>query len=519
VIGSHGHEHTPARAPGKRIDQGIGRRENPPPDMIEPLDLDRPGAAGCAERLPMMWLFIICYLLATVLIGYLVSRTIRNEEDYFLGGRRLGWPLVSFSLFATWFGAETCIGSSAAVYERGLSGSRADPFGYATCLLLLGLLLAGRLWRGKYVTLADFYRERYGWLVEKAAVWILAPSSLMWAAAQVRAFAQVLASTTSIPVDIALVIVAAFVIGYTCLGGFLGDVITDFLQGIIIFLGVTGILVFTLRNVDDVGAILASIEPGRLDFIDEGETLLQRLDRWMIPILGSLVAQETVSRVLAARSMSVARKASFIAAGIYLLMGSIPVLIGLLGPHIMPGIEEKEQFLILVAQKYLPPVAFVLFVGALVAAILATIDSILLAISAMVTHNLLARALRDATQRNKVIVARGVVAIAGVIAYVMAVYGGGIYELLETASAFGTAGILVITLVGLYTGVGGGLSAALALVAGLVLTPLGKYVFEWQAPFLSSVLGAVIGFVLGKLLASSVPALAALERRMTAPRS
>lgn len=465
----------------------------------------------------MMWILIICYLLCQVLIGYLVSRTIRSEEDYFLGGRRLGWPLVSFSLFATWFGAETCIGSSAAVYERGLAGSRADPFGYAMCLLLLGLLLAGRLWRGHYLTLADFYRERYGWLVEKAAVWILAPSSLIWAAAQVRAFAQVLSATTAISVDIALVIVAGFVIVYTCLGGFLGDVITDFVQGIIIFLGVTGILVFTLANVDDVGAFLTSIEPGRLDFIDEGETLLARLDRWMIPILGSLVAQETISRVLAARSMSVARKASFIAAGIYLLLGSIPVLLGLLGPHLMPGLDEKEQFLILVAKKYLPFAAYVLFVGALIAAILATIDSILLAISAMVTHNLLARFLAGATQRSKVITARTAVVIAGVIAYVMAVFGGGIYELLETASSFGTAGILVITLAGLYTGFGGGLSAMIALAAGLALTPLGKYVLDWQAPFLSSVLGAAAGFALGKLLCVSVPALAALERRITVP--
>lgn len=88
-----------------------------------------------------MWLFIIVYLLLQVLIGYLVSRSIRSEGDYFLGGRRLGGLLVSFSRFATWFGAETCIGSSAAVYERGLSGSRADPFGYSACLLLLGLLL------------------------------------------------------------------------------------------------------------------------------------------------------------------------------------------------------------------------------------------------------------------------------------------------------------------------------------------------------------------------------------------
>lgn len=70
-----------------------------------------------------------------------------------------------------------------------------------------------------------------------------------------------------------------------------------------------------------------------------------------------------------------------------------------------------------------------------------------------------------------------------------------------------------------YTGFGKGLSATLALVAGLVLTPLGNYVLDWQAPFLPSVLGATIGFVLGRVLSASVPALAVLERRLTETRS
>jgi Na+/proline symporter len=159
------------------------------------------------------------------------------------------------------------------------------------------------------------------------------------------------------------------------------------------------------------------------------------------------------------------------------------------------------------------------FVGALISAILATIDSILLAVSAMVAHNLLARFLSARNQQHKVRAARLVVVAAGLVAYVMAVYGKGIYELLETASSFGTAGVLVITLVGLYTGFGKALSATLALAAGLVLTPLGNYVLDWQAPFLSSVLGAAIGFVLGRVLSASVPALAALERRLTEPRA
>lgn len=93
----------------------------------------------------MTLFFIIIYLAVQIFVGYLVSKRIKTEGDFFLAGRNLPAWMVSMSLFATWFGAETCIGSSAAVYNEGISGSRADPFGYTLCLVFMGLLLAARL--------------------------------------------------------------------------------------------------------------------------------------------------------------------------------------------------------------------------------------------------------------------------------------------------------------------------------------------------------------------------------------
>lgn len=88
----------------------------------------------------MNWLFILGYIGLQLCIGLWISKRIHSESDYFLGGRNVS------------------------------------------------LLLAGKLRRGNYVTLADYYRERYGSFVEKFAVWIMVPSSLIWGAAQIRAF-------------------------------------------------------------------------------------------------------------------------------------------------------------------------------------------------------------------------------------------------------------------------------------------------------------------------------------------
>ena len=78
----------------------------------------------------MSWLLaaLIAYVGLQLGVGLLVSRRIATESDYLIAGRRLGPVLVTSSMFATWFGAESCISASGAVYSFGLEGATADPF-------------------------------------------------------------------------------------------------------------------------------------------------------------------------------------------------------------------------------------------------------------------------------------------------------------------------------------------------------------------------------------------------------
>ncbi|MBA3847343.1 MAG: sodium:solute symporter, partial [Planctomycetes bacterium] len=87
-------------------------------------------------------LAVSAYMLMQLGIGVWVSRRIRTESDYLLGGRTLGYTLATFSIFATWFGAETVVGSAGVAYSSGISLRNAEPFGYGLCLLLMGLLFA-----------------------------------------------------------------------------------------------------------------------------------------------------------------------------------------------------------------------------------------------------------------------------------------------------------------------------------------------------------------------------------------
>ena len=440
---------------------------------------------------------VFVYILAQLLIGMYVSRRIKTESDYLLAGRSLGYGLATFSIFATWFGAETCIGAAGAVYEEGLSGGSADPFGYALCLILMGLFFAIPLWRRGFTTLADLFRARYSIGVERIAVLMMVPTSVMWAAAQIHAFGQVLSASSELSVTVAISIAALVVIVYTVYGGLRADAITDVVQGIALIIGLVVILVVFTNSIGGVQALAHAIQPERLHLFGGGDkSFLEIAEKWAVPTLGSVVAQEMVARILATRSPAIARRASLMGGGLYLLFGLIPVIIGLAAFTVMPNVKDSEQILPLIAQQQLPTLLYILFAGALLSAILSTVDSALLAAAALTSHNLIVPLLPHATEQNKVRIARLGVIVFGVIAYLLALSADSVYQLVYDASAFGGAGIFIIVVFGLFTRVGGARSAYAALISGAVVWFYGSYIADLPYTYISSLAFALAAYLM-----------------------
>jgi Na+/pantothenate symporter len=86
---------------------------------------------------------VALYMLALLTVGVSAGRRIRDKTDFIVAGRRLPVLLCTFTLFATFFGAETCIVAAGAAYENGLLGVIADPFGAGLGLLLAGFSIFG----------------------------------------------------------------------------------------------------------------------------------------------------------------------------------------------------------------------------------------------------------------------------------------------------------------------------------------------------------------------------------------
>ncbi len=445
----------------------------------------------------MNWLLvgILGYLAIQLAIGIVVSRRIRTESDYILAGRSLGVGLAAFSIFATWFGAESIQGAAGAIYTDGLSGGSADPFGYVACILLVGLIYARPLWNRGFTTFGDLFRQRYSVSVERLAIVLMVPTSILWGAAQIRAFGNIVSHASSLPLDVAITAAAIFVVGYSTVGGLLADAWTDVVQGVAV---VVGLLVLG-------GALLMSgalqdawtqVPAERLAVLGAADTpWYVVLEAWAVPVVGSMLAIEIISRVLGCRTADTARRACLVGGGMYLAVGLIPAVLGLCGPLLVPGLEEAEQVIPELARLHLGTVPYILFSGALISAILSTVDSTLLAGSALLTHNVALQLVPDLSDRAKLRLSRAGVLALGVLAYGLALASDSISDLVAISSSFGSAGIFVVGTFGLFTSIGGNASALASLATGMVVWAAGAFLLEWPAPFVSAVVAAAVAYL------------------------
>ncbi len=434
---------------------------------------------------------IILYVLAQLVVAFWVSRKITNEEDYIVAGRSLGPTLAIFTIFATWFGAETCIGAAGASYDGGIKENTADPFGYGLCVLLMGAFFAARIWKLKLTTLGDLFRRRFGAAAEKLSVVLLIPGSILWAAAQIKAFGEVLSHASSWDSQITTTCAAAVVIIYTAFGGLKADAVTDFIQGLVLVIGVVTLFVVVYFFTD--GFDVSEIPEEKLTFKGATSSWGEFFEGWAIPLCGSVFAAELVARIVATRSASVARGAALTAGTIYVSIGVLVVALGLAGTVLIPDLESGEQILMALAKSKLAIPLYIIFAGALISAILSTVDSALLVAGSLLAHNVLIQAFKIDKDSTRLKCNRFAVVVFGFIAYGLAFSSDSVYGLVEEASAFGTAGVFFCVIIGLFFKAGGKWTALLAMSFGA-----GSYIGAIYLNYLIGIsLNSIVGITLG----------------------
>jgi Na+/proline symporter len=412
---------------------------------------------------------ILVYLVLMYALAYVAGRHVRDEEDFLVAGRRLPLSLAWMTLLATWFGAGTMLTAADEVRQTGLRAAALDPLGAGLCLLLAGWFVAGPMWREGLLTVPDLFRRRFGPAAELLSSAILVPSYFGWIAAQLVALAGMLELFFGIDPLWGLPLVAIVGAGYTLMGGMWSVTLTDAAQ-ITLVLG--GLIVLGVTVLLELGGGSVWLGADRLwtDTPADMRTLVPTQNArefwaWLgvlaVGALGNLPGQDLMQRVFAAKSARVARRACHVAGVAYLVFGMIPVGLGLASNLLFPA-DHDAKILPALAHAFLSPAVAVVFIVALVSAVLSTIDSAILSPAGVLAQNVLPRVSRASRLKLN----RWSVVLVAACSLALAYVGEDAYSLLEGAYALTLVGLLVPMLFGLFTQPRGATAALFSMSAG-----------------------------------------------------
>ena len=451
------------------------------------------------------------YVLLQLALSVWAARRTRSETDYLLAGRSLGPFAVGMSIFATWFAVEGIVATSGVVAIEGVGGALFDPLGLGLGLLLFALLVAGPLRRGRHVMLSGFLGSRFGRSTEVIAGLIVCASAIIWSSVQLLALAVLLVSLAEVSLFAALLIATSLVLAYTLLGGLLGDIYTDVLQGIVLVVGLGLVLTAVAGFAGGLDAALAAIPAERLAVRAPIEPLTS-VEVFLAALATSLASAELAGRVLGARSVAAARGGALFGGVLYLAVGAMPVLLGLIGPELGIDLPEGDDYLPAMVEALMPAWLHMIFIGALLSAIFSTVDSALLAASAVITETGYRSFRRNPTAREGLIVARATTVTAALVAFFIAAGGDTVRTLAMQAASVGGC-LLVPVLAGVLTRSGGQLGAPASIIGGFCLLFWLEWVREADGAFVYSIAGALLIYigveslrnVIGRLSAGPAP--------------
>jgi solute:Na+ symporter, SSS family len=480
----------------------------------------------------MILIFTVLYLLLNLVIGFWAVRKVKNAADFSVAGRNLTVLVASTSIFATWFGAETIMSSAGLFAKGGFAEVIRDPFGAAVCLLLMGLIIARPLYKLGVITFSDYFTARYGKSLGLISAVLMSYSYLSWIAGQLLAMGKILHAMCEpygwgFPIWAGVLIGAAIVALYTCVGGMWAVSLTDFLQAGVILAGLIMLLSSLLYAAGGLATVVAAQPDGFFSFAPRpaDAALGRTVSDWFLYLAAwmtigfSFAQQDVLQRIMSAKSANEARKSSILAGFMYVIIAFFPLVIGMTGLYLYPDLlntgekNAHEGLILKIVTQHSGVFLQMVFFGALTSAIMSTASGAILSPATVITENLIKPFFPNMKDKTKLLCLRLSVLLVTILAAYSAMSGKSIYELNAEASVILLVTFSMPILYGLYWQRAGFVSAVFAMLGGFLAWFIFlSYAEFWGYPaefslFSGLVASAVLGFLAALIFPNTAPPL------------
>ncbi|MDD2978625.1 MAG: sodium/proline symporter PutP [Hespellia sp.] len=391
----------------------------------------------------------VCYLMLMIVIGGIYMKKTSNTEDYFLGGRGLSGWVAAMSAQASDMSGWLLMGLPGAVYAMG-TGQAWIAIGLFLGTVFNWVVISGRLRKytiraNNSLTLPEFFGNRYH---DKKNILLLVSSIviaiffLVYTASALASGGKLFNTVFGLDYHIALTIGAFVILAYTFMGGFMAVCVTDFIQGLLMLVGlmIVPILAFGIVGSGNLVSILdqSGVTGGSASFLNLMESNGEPLS--FISILSQLAwglgycgMPHILVRFMAVRDEKELKKSKVIAIIWVAVSLGMAIFIGVIGRAFMYPIvlgtegaaSTESVFMAMITKVFTEhyQLAFIggIFLCGILAAIMSTADSQLLVTASAVSQDIYKGVVKkDAKEETVLVVSRITVAVVAVLAYLIA---------------------------------------------------------------------------------------------------
>ncbi|UAC48851.1 sodium/proline symporter [Bacillus aquiflavi] len=380
-------------------------------------------------------IIFLVYLIILLLIGLWVSRKASKSVDhYLLGGRSIGPAVTAMTMQSSSMSGYMFMGGPALAFQQGWYAiwyAIGDAGGAIINLSVLGKRMRRLSEIFGALSPIEYLEMRYESAAVRVVGSVISITFLFaYVFAQFIASGKALTTLTGFPYELSLLIGVGVIIFYTVAGGYLAVVYTDFVQGIIMVLGVLGISIMALLHVGGLSGMnkaLANIDPTYLsiwgkDLVYYGQWGVV-LGAILIYSVGYMGLPHVVVRHMSMKSTKTVKGAILWAASWNQIFIFSPYILGLIGIILLPHLADPEMVITELAYQFFPGFFAAILLSAIMAAIMSTSDSLLMQAGSILARDVYQRFInKTASEKRMILVSRLCILIGGIVGVIVAIY-------------------------------------------------------------------------------------------------